>query len=258
MVDMLTAAQRGRRFEDRVVLVTGVGAGAGLATVLRFAHEGARVVAVARSEANLTRAAEALASHGASFRTHRADVATELGAKEAVAEAISAFGGLDVLVNTAGAYEGGGHAETDRALLDRMLDANLRTAFETARAAVPAFRARGGGAIVITTAVFGAVVPGPGLLAYNTSKAAATGMVKSLAGDLAAQNIRVNAVLPGGITHKFEEGLDPAQGRALTQGPAFPQDIAAAAAFLASDEACWITGATLTVDGGFSVTRRPF
>lgn len=257
MVDIRTAAGA-RRFEQRVVLVTGVGAGAGLATALRFGLEGASVVAVARSDEHVLGARAALEEAGVPHRGLRVDVSTVDGAREVVSATVEAYGGIDVLVNTAGAFEGGSADDTDAEALERMLDANLRTAVQTSLAAAPEIAKRGGGAIVITTAVFGAVVPGPGLLAYNTSKAASTGFVRSLAGDLAEKNVRVNAILPGGISHEFDAGLDPAASRALTKGPALPQDIAAAACFLASDDACWVTGASLVVDGGFSVVRRPY
>ena len=257
MVSITTAAQA-RRFEEKVVLVVGAGAGSGRATALRFGLEGARVVAVARSEEHVTGVQEALTAHGVTHAVVRADVATEEGAADAVRAAVETFGGLDVLVSMAGGYEGGGFDQTDGDALERMLDLNLRAAFHAARAAAPEIANRGRGAIVLTTAVFGGVVPGPGLLAYNTSKAASTGFAKSLAGELAERNVRVNAILPGGISHEFDVDKDPAADRALTKGPALPQDIAAAAAFLASEEACWMTGATLVVDGGFSVTRKPY
>ena len=254
----ITAAAQARRYEEKVVLVVGAGAGAGRATALRFGLEGAKVVAVARSEEHVTGAREALEAHGVTCAALQADVATEEGAEAAVRTAAETFGGLDVLVSTAGGYEGGGLDQTDGAALERMLDLNLRAAFQSARAAAPEIVKRGRGAIVLTTAVFGGVVPGPGLLAYNTSKAASTGFVRSLAGELAERNVRVNAILPGGISHEFDVEKDAAADRLLTKGPALPQDIAAAAAFLASEEATWITGASLVVDGGFSVIRKPY
>ncbi len=257
MADLMREA-RAQRFTDRVVLVSGVGPGAGLATALRVAAEGAKVVAAARGPQHLEHAAELLKKHGADFRTVRADMGTEAGARSAVAEAVAAFGKLDALISMAGGYEGGGFDQCDQAALDRMLAVNLRPAFEASHAAVPELAKSGRGAIVITTAVFGAVIPGPGLLAYNVSKSAANGLVKSLAGELLAKNVRVNAVLPGGIRHEFDPALDPSANRPLKKGPALPQDVAAAAAFLASDDACWITGATLIVDGGFSVARPAF
>ncbi|MFG0315851.1 MAG: SDR family NAD(P)-dependent oxidoreductase [Planctomycetota bacterium JB042] len=257
MTDITTAAAA-RRFADKVVLVTGVGSGAGRATALRFGLEGAKVVAVARSDEHVLGVRQALEEASVEHRAEVVDVSTVEGARQAVSLATEAFSGLDVLVCTAGGFEAGSADDADGAALDRMLDVNLRPAFETSIAAAPEIAKRGRGAIVITTAVFGAVVPGPGLLAYNTSKAASTGFVKSLAGDLAEKNVRVNAILPGGISHEFDPSLDPSASRALTQGPALPHDIAAAACFLASEDACWVTGASLVVDGGFSVVRRPY
>lgn len=248
---------RAQRFVDRVVLVSGVGPGAGLATVLRIAAEGGKVIAAARGPAHLETASQLLTQHGATFRTVRADMGTPSGAASAVKEAVRAFGRLDALISTAGGYEGGGFDQCDSAALERMFAVNLRPALEASQAAVPELEKSGKGVIVITTAVFGAVVPGPGLLAYNVSKSAATGLVKSMAGELLAKNIRVNAILPGGISHEFDAAKDPSANRPLRKGPALPQDVAAAAAFLASDDACWITGATLVVDGGFSVSRTP-
>lgn len=257
MTDLKTASQA-RRFEGKVAMVVGAGPGAGLACAARLGLEGAQIVATARSEENVRGAAETLTRLGVDHVVFRGDAATPGGAIAAVELAKREFGGVDIVVCSAGGFEGGGFDKSDEDQLERMLTVNLRAAFSTAKASAPALIERGGGAIVITTAVFGAVVPGPGLLAYNTSKAAADGLCQSLAGDLAASGIRVNAVLPGAISHHFDEGLDPAHERALLKGSATPQDIAAAVAFLASDEACFITGARLVVDGGFSVSRKPY
>ncbi len=260
MADLMREA-RAQRFVDRVVLVSGVGPGAGMASALRVAAEGARVVGAARGAQHLENATRVFAQHGLDatrFRLVRADMGTEAGAASAVREAVDSFGKLDALISMAGGYEGGGFDQCDQAALDRMLAVNLRPAFEAAHAAAPELAKSGRGAIVIATAVFGAMIPGPGLLAYNVSKSAATGLVKSLAGDLLARNVRVNAILPGGISHELDVARDPSASRPLRKGPALPQDVAAAAAFLASDDACWITGATLVVDGGFSVARPAF
>lgn len=254
----LAAISHSGRFGDKVVVVAGVGPGVGLATALRFGLEGARVAVAARSDTSLQHATEELARHGVVHVAIAADVGTETGAAEVMAQANRHFGGVDVLACTAGGYAGGGLRETDGALLEQMLDVNLRTVFHSARAASATMAARGRGAIVVTTAVFGAVVPGPGLLAYNTSKGAATALVQSLAGDLAPSNIRVNAVLPGATSHHFDAAADVTSARSLLKGAGTPQDIAAAVLFLASDEAAWITGATLIVDGGFSVSRKPY
>jgi len=247
-----------RRFQDRVVLVTGVGGGTGLAAALRFGLEGAQVATVARSKDNVEVARSTLEAHGVQVCAIEGDVGTEQGAAKVVAETEAAFGRIDVLANTAGGYEGGGFDDTDVAALERMLDMNLRTAFCAIRAAAPVIAKQGRGAIVVTTAVFGATVPGPGLLAYNTSKAASTALVLGFAGEMVERNIRVNAVLPGAITHQFDAERDPTADRELSKGPAMPEDIAAAVAFLASEDACWITGATLVVDGGFSVSRKAY
>ncbi len=257
MPSIVTAA-RAQRFHDKVALVVGVGSGTGLAVALRLGLEGAKVIAVARSEAHVEAAEAAMLSHGIDGRALRADVSTASGAATATAAAIDRFGGLDVAISTAGGYEGGSFDQTDSAGVERMLDSNFRTAFHLAKTTTPCLESRGGGSIVVTTAVFGSIVPGPGLLAYNTSKAAVSGFLQSLAGDLAAKNIRVNAVLPGGITHQFDVTRDVALGRKLAKGPSQPEDIAAAVAFLASDEACFVTGAALVVDGGFSVGRKAF
>ena len=257
MTDLKTAANA-KRFTGKVALVVGAGPGAGLACAARLGLEGAQVVAAARSEENVNGAAETLTRLGIDHVVFRGDASTAEGALAAVALAMREFGGIDIVVCSAGGFEGGGVDKADEAQLERMLSMNLRAAFSTAKASAPALIERGGGVIVVTTAVFGAVVPGPGLLAYNTSKAAAAGLCQSLAGDLAPSGIRVNAVLPGAISHEFDDTADPAHERALLKGSAMPQDIAAAVAFLASDDACFITGAELVVDGGFSVSRKPY
>jgi 3-oxoacyl-[acyl-carrier protein] reductase len=247
-----------RRFADRTALVVGAGSGAGRAVAMRLGLEGAKVAIAARSAPHVEEGERVLAARGVTVRSIRGDASTAEGAQAVVESAISAFGGIDVLVVTAGGYEGGSIEQCDAASLDRMLALNLKVAFHAVKSALPHLVARGGGSIVITTAIFGGTVPGPGLLAYNTSKAAAQGFAQSLAGDLQERNVRVNAVLPGGIAHQFDPERDVAAGRRLGKGPAQPEDVAAAVAFLASDEACFITGAALAVDGGFACARKAF
>lgn len=246
-----------RRFEGRVVLVAGTGPGVGRATAVRYALEGARVVCAARNEEHLDLVRETMEQVGVvsdRVRCLRADLATAEGAEAAVREACDGFGRLDVLAVTAGGFEPGGVDDPDTDRLERMLDVNLRAAWRTSLAAAEALAATKG-AVCVTTAVFGACVPGPGVLAYNTAKAAATGFVRSLAADLRPRGVRVNGVLPGGVSHRYEPDRDPRGGRTLGVGPAWPEDVAAAVLFLTSDEAFWITGATLVVDGGFAVSR---
>jgi 3-oxoacyl-[acyl-carrier protein] reductase len=244
------------RLEKKVAVVTGGGSGFGAAICRRFVEEGAKVVLVDWR----VDSAEALARElGAAAVFAQADVAVAADARRMIDTAVERFGRIDILVNNAGAAQApASFVETTEDAWDRLFDVNAQAIFLAARHAVPIMRRQGGGAILNTVSV-AAIRPRPNLLAYNSSKGAALTLTKSMAIELAPDRIRVNAVCPGpGDTPMLATfvGGDSDDHRAgfLSTIPlgrlCTPADVAHAMVYLASDEASFVTGAILEVDGG--------
>jgi 3-oxoacyl-[acyl-carrier protein] reductase len=227
------------RLEGKVALVTGAGSGIGRATVHRFAAEGARIVA---ADLDADRAQETCAGIEHAIAVG-ADVCSEDDAARMVATALDAFGGLDVFHNNAGMPETVKPiAEITREEWDAVIDA---------KAVTPAMHERGGGTILVTASII-ARRPRAGLAAYVASKAGVIGLARALALEL-APDVRVNVINPGPARTPMlgAFGFDESAGEALPLGRLIePEDIAGAAAYLASDDARAITGAVFNVDGG--------
>jgi len=245
------------RLAGKLAIVTGAASGFGAGIARQFVAEGARVV-IADLNGD---GAQALAGElGAQAHGVRADVSSDADVK-ALAEAASAFGGrVDIVVNNAGVGQLPKALETvDEAEFDRLLQVNVKSVFLTARHLVPAMKAAGGGAIV-NIASTGGVSPRPNLAWYNASKGWMIAATRAMAIELARWKIRVNAINPVAgdtpllATFMGGEDTPAARERILTTIPlrrlSTPADIAAAAVFLASDEASMITGVALEVDGG--------
>jgi meso-butanediol dehydrogenase / (S,S)-butanediol dehydrogenase / diacetyl reductase len=239
----------------QVVLITGAASGIGRAAVELYAERGYSVVAV---DVNAT-LLSGLTALGGPVATLRGDVASAETSEKAVRLALTRFGRLDAAVLNAG-IGGGGPLEGRAAIrnFDRIIAVNLRGVLLGIRAVVPALRAVGGGAIVATSSVSG-LRGDPGTWAYNASKAAVINLVRALAVDYAAENIRINAIAPGGTTTSLtaRQAADPELGPLLTrripqQRWADPREQAEVLWFLTSPAASYITGATLPVDGGLS------
>jgi 3-oxoacyl-[acyl-carrier protein] reductase len=244
------------RLANKVAVVTGGGSGFGAAICRRFVEEGARIVLV---DCAADRAEPLARELGASAIFCRADVADANDARGMIDLAVERFGRLDILVNNAGAPQAPqSFIETTEHEWDRLFAVNAKAIFLAARHAVPIMRRQGGGVILNTVSV-AAIRPRPNLLAYNSSKGAALVVTKSMAIELAPDRIRVNAVCPGpGDTPMLATfvGGDTDAHRAgfLSTIPlgrlCAPADIADAMVYLASDEAAFVTGAILEVDGG--------
>jgi 3-oxoacyl-[acyl-carrier protein] reductase len=245
--------------QDRIAIVTGAGSGFGRGIALRFAAEGAQVLVndIQREGGEATVAA--IARTGGRARFCPGDVARDADVAAIVRAAQDAFGGLHIVVNNAGTtHRNQPLLDVTEAEFDRIYAVNVKSLFLTARHAVPHFRRQRDG-VFITIASTAGVRPRPGLTWYNGSKGAAIVTSRSMAAELAPDNIRVNVINPvAGETAMLADfmGEDTPQRRAqfvatiplgrLSQ----PSDIAAAAVFFASQEAAFITGACLEVDGG--------
>jgi 3-oxoacyl-[acyl-carrier protein] reductase len=244
------------RLANKVAVVTGGGSGFGAAICRRFVEEGARVVVVdCRPDRGEPRTREL----GDAAVFCRADVARDTDARSMIDMAVERFGRLDVLVNNAGAPQPPQSlVDMSEEDWDRLFAVNAKAIFLAARHAVPIMRRQGGGVILNTVSV-AAIRPRPNLLAYNSSKGAALLATKSMAIELAADRIRVNAVCPGPadtpMLATFVGGdTDAHRAAFLATVPlgrlCAPADVASAMVYLASDEAAFVTGAVLEVDGG--------
>lgn len=244
-----------KRFAEKTVVITGAASGIGAATARRFASEGAAVVLVDVDEAAGIRGQTALSDEGATARFVRCDVAEEADWQAVITETAK-LGRVDVLHSNAYVHRAGLPTALDPAAWDQVMAVNVKGLYFGVRAFLPDLRARHGS--IITTSSVHALFGLPGYTAYAASKGALTAVTRQLAVEL-APDVRVNCVLPGPIrTAAFEPDEDmseTARATALNRLGA-PEEVAAAVAFLASDDASFITGASLTVDGGWSVKKE--
>ena len=247
--------------DGKVALITGAATGIGRASALLFAAAGARVVVTDLREGELTRTATAVHDAGGQVVALTADLAQPESCARLVEEALGAAGRLDVLFNNAGVgtMVVGGTVETiDLEKWDLAQDVNVRAMYLVSRAAVPALRAAGGGSIINTSSVsaFRGSAARPSH-AYAASKGAVLALTRAMAASYGRDRIRVNAICPGTIRTRLTADFiaraerDAVEGRGIPLGRVGePEDIARCALFLASDDAAWISGTEIVVDGG--------
>jgi len=251
------------RFSGRSALVTGGNSGIGEAAALAFAGEGAAVMVAARDESRSGDVVGRIEAAGGRAAAVECDVADPASCEAAVGSAVAAFGGLDVLFNNAGIiYREKTVPETSVDEWDQTLAVNTRGTFLMSRSAVPVMIDGGGGAIVNNASYFG-LVGGRGAAAYSASKGAVVLLTKSMALDHAADGIRVNCVCAGSVDTPMLEGEMEEMGGADAVRHLFeqkhplgriatPDEVAQAVLYLASDDAAFVTGIALPVDGGIT------
>jgi 3-oxoacyl-[acyl-carrier protein] reductase len=245
---------------DKIAIVTGSSKGLGLASARALVAEGCRVTICARGEATLKAAAAELTQLAGPDRilAVTADLSTDQGVADVVARTVETFGGLDILINNVGLAKGGGIADTSDSEWREALDQTLFPAIRASRLTVPHMKRRGGGAIVMIASIWGR--ESGGRMTYNAVKAAEISLAKSMAQQLAADNIRVNSVAPGSIRfpggswdRRVQEdptGMAEFVKRELPFGRfGRPEEVGAVVAFLCSPRASWISGASVPVDG---------
>ncbi|MFN3498712.1 MAG: SDR family oxidoreductase [Pannonibacter indicus] len=244
------------RLKGKVAVITGAGSGFGEGMAKLFASEGAKVIV---ADLNGEAAARVASEIGGAAIAVTADVTVRADVEAMVTAATGHFGRLDILVNNAGySHRNGSMLGVDEDTFDRIFDVNAKAIYLAALAVVPVMEAQGGG-VIINTASTAGLRPRPGLTWYNASKGWAITATKSMAVELAPAKIRVNALCPvageTGMLHLFM-GEDTPEKRAQFRASiplgrlSTPQDIANAALWLASDDAEFITGVALEVDGG--------
>lgn len=249
--------------QDKVAVITGASSGIGRATSLLFAENGAKVIAVGRSEADLSKLRDETRDAKGSVKIHLADIIEYSQVDRLVSETVQHFRQIDVLVNAAGIIKNGSIEDTTLDDWDKMLNINLRSVFYIMQRCVP-YLEESGGNIVNVSSVTGPRAF-PNVLAYCVSKAGVDQLTRCAALELASKGVRVNAVNPGVVItniHKrggmsepdYEKFLENSKKTHPLGRVGKPEEIAELIYFLASDKAAWITGATYEIDGGRAQT----
>ena len=250
-----------RRFDGRVAIVTGAASGIGEATARRLASEGASLILADIDAQRLDTVLTELISLGAAAVAKCVDVSIGDHVNELVAFAVQSFGRLDILINNAGISLFGHVTEITPEQWHRVMAVDVDSVFFGARAAIPHLVVTQG--CIVNTCSISGLFGDYGLVAYNTAKGAVANLTRSLAIDHAPDGIRVNSVCPGGVATPMTAGILNRFGEEYERlipmrRPAQPEEIAAAIAFLASDDASYITGHNLVVDGGVTAaTGQP-
>ena len=251
------------RFEGKVVLITGAGVGIGRAAAIRFAREGAKVAANSLTPANGLETLRLLKEAAGQGIYLQGDVSKEADARRMVEGTVKAFNRLDILVNNAGIVLPGRVDNTSEEDWDRTMAVNLKGVFLVSKYAIPEMRKAGGGVIVNNASVV-ALKGVKDRGAYTASKGGVWALTKAMAADYLNENIRVNCVCPGttdtpSLARRIQAFADPVKARAdfIARQPmgrlGREEEIAAAILFAASDEAAFMNGATIAIDGGMTI-----
>lgn len=244
---------------NKIALITGASSGIGRATALRFAREGAKLVLNARGAQALAGVVTEIEAGGGTALAISGDVTRPETHEAMIEAALGHFGRLDIAINNAGSVGPmKPAAEIAPEEWQQTLETNLTSAFLGARAQIPALLATGGSALVFTSSFVGTSVGIPGMSAYGAAKAGLMGLVKGITADYGAAGIRANALLPGGADTPAagsDANKEWAAGLHAMKRIARPEEIAAAALFLASDMASFVAGSALFADGGNAAVK---
>jgi NAD(P)-dependent dehydrogenase (short-subunit alcohol dehydrogenase family) len=250
------------QLDGKRAIITGAGSGMGRAAALRFARDGAKVGLIDTNERNIADVAAEIAAVGGESLTLAADVTDETEVEAAVAAAVARWGGLDTTVANAAIQLFGQDDRVDRLSADiwrRTIEVNLTGVFLACKHGVRAILATGGGSVICTASPTSLYGLAPGFDAYSSSKAGVLGLVKVMANDYARLGVRVNAVIPGFTDTPLVRAVmeDSEEFRRLVGTipmgrPGRAEEVAAVMAFLASDDASYVTGAAWAVDGGMT------
>ena len=251
---------QGRRLEARVAIVTGSGKGIGEAIARLFASEGAKVVVNARSEDDIQGVVGAIREAGGDAYGVTADIGTADGVETLIAAAAEHYQQIHILVHNAGIFPYEPIEKMSDESWQKVLDVNLSSAFRLTKGCLPHIRATGGGRILFTSSIQGNRSAVPGCAHYAASKAGLNGFIKSAALEFARDKITVNGVEPGltlsaGVQQTISEARREKMARTVPlERWGTPGEVASAMLYLASDEAAYITGQTIVMDGGASLT----
>ena len=261
-----------KRLQDKVAIISGAGCvgpgwGNGRATAFRFIEEGAKVFAVDRSESALEETVQRTAELGVKLPTHICDVTDSASVKAMVDACIAKFGRVDILVNNVGGSAAGGPVEMAEEVFDSQVDSNLKSVFLTCKHILPIMEAQSSGVIVNLASTSGIRWTGSAQVAYAATKAGVIQLSKVVAMQYANKGIRVNSIVPGQLHTPMVEArlagqrsggdveklLEQRLARIPLGFMGDGRDTANAAVYLASDEARWVTGTEIVLDGGMSV-----
>jgi NAD(P)-dependent dehydrogenase (short-subunit alcohol dehydrogenase family) len=246
--------------EGKLAVVTGAATGIGQVTALMFAREGAQVIVADTNEDDARKTVAHIEGENGKARFIRTDVSSAEDMQALMEAAAEQMGGIDVIVNNAGAQRSGAITDFDESEWDLLMRVNPKSCFLGAKYGVPYLRERGGGAIVNVSSLAG-LKGGPGMTAYSASKGAIIAFTRALAMELAPDNIRVNCVCPGWIDTPFnrpaiefmggrEAQEEVVQQMVPLQRQGIPEEVAPGILYLASDASSYMTGQTLIIDGG--------